>query len=86
MCQDPWRTALTRQRSEELNDQDFPEEDIAPPVFRPCNKAVLAWAIATIEPNRMCRTLRPEEFVLGEESVVALSSVLLELKLTQDGQ
>ena len=54
---------LARQCWDELADQGFPEEDIAPLVFRPWYEAVLAWAMAPIEPNRMCRTPRPEEFV-----------------------
>ena len=35
---------LARQCWDELADQDFPEEDIAPLVFRPWYEAVLKWA------------------------------------------
>lgn len=54
---------LARQCWDELADQGFPEEDIAPLAFRPWYEAVLKWAIAPMEPNRMCQTPRPEEFV-----------------------
>ena len=61
---------LARQCWDELADQGFPEEDIAPLVFRPWYEAVLKWATGPVEPTKISAAPRPEEFVpeslLGE--------------------
>ena len=56
---------LARQCWDELADQGFPEEDIAPLVFRPWYEAVLKWATGPVEPTRISVAPRPEEFVPG---------------------
>jgi len=54
---------LARQCWDELADQGFPEEDIAPLVFRPWYEAVLKWATGPVEPTKISAAPRPEEFV-----------------------
>ena len=57
---------LTSVDRDELADQGFPEEDIAPLVFRPWYEAVLKWANRPVEPTKISAAPRPEEFVPGQ--------------------
>jgi hypothetical protein len=57
---------LARQCWDELVDHGFPEEDIAPLVFRPWYEAVLKWATGPVEPRKISAAPRPEEFVPGQ--------------------
>lgn len=54
---------LSRQCWDELADRGFPEENIAPLVFRPWYEAVLKWATGSVEPKKISAAPRPEEFV-----------------------
>ncbi len=60
---------LARQCWDELADQGFPEDDIAPLVFRPWYEAVLKWAIGPVEPKKISAAPRPEEFVAGWSAI-----------------
>ena len=54
---------LARRCWDELADQGFPEDDIAPLVFRPWYEAVLKWATGPVEPRKISPAPRPEEIV-----------------------